>query len=251
MLDNTGRNNIRGYFRALHVPSGGTATLQVDQWNGAGALYVDTTGGNKGLFYYIDGVWIRLYDTLDAVTANAINGLSVSSNTVVLGGSSITQPTAITFVSNPITYIKNGVSYSAKSDSASTLYANFTQPSTTTDSNISTMISRLVYSRKTLGGAANQPVQMNEFLLAQGGGSAGSGKYMVQFKINNGTATTRLSLTSSGAMDDVVTYNGARLGINGSGTNYFLGSTGVLSAVTSGTANTAVGSALTSNTSGR
>lgn len=47
----------------FHVPAGTTAALSTGGWVRAGALYVDTTGGNKGLYYLIGGVFVRVVDS--------------------------------------------------------------------------------------------------------------------------------------------------------------------------------------------
>lgn len=51
-----GYNWLRGYFQALHLPSGGTApTLKPSQWNGAGAVYLDSVANI--VYYYQGGNW--------------------------------------------------------------------------------------------------------------------------------------------------------------------------------------------------
>lgn len=68
----TGINNrydwIAGKFRALHAPAGIAPALSSGQWTGAGALFVDTTGGGKGLWVYYDGAWKHLLDSVTAVS---------------------------------------------------------------------------------------------------------------------------------------------------------------------------------------
>lgn len=57
---------LSGKFRGLHAPSGASAALASGQWTGAGALFVDTSGGGIGLYYYNGLNWIRLRDTTEA-----------------------------------------------------------------------------------------------------------------------------------------------------------------------------------------
>jgi hypothetical protein len=59
-VNTTGYNWIRGYFRGLHIPAGGNVALQVGQWPGAGAVYVDTVGDDKGFYYLMDGTFQRV-----------------------------------------------------------------------------------------------------------------------------------------------------------------------------------------------
>src|SRR5688572_12696353 len=51
------QQNIKAvYLRGAHLPAGGNPALQVGQWRGAGAVYIDTVNA-KRLYYYIDGIW--------------------------------------------------------------------------------------------------------------------------------------------------------------------------------------------------
>jgi hypothetical protein len=43
-------NWLAGYFRALHIPTGNTATLQTGQHTAAGAIWYDSTGADSGLY---------------------------------------------------------------------------------------------------------------------------------------------------------------------------------------------------------
>lgn len=60
---------LGGAFSAFNLPSGTTPAFATGQWRRSGALFYDSTGGNKGV-HYSDGTnWIRLYDTADVITA--------------------------------------------------------------------------------------------------------------------------------------------------------------------------------------
>lgn len=80
---NTRENLIAIAANTVHVPAGTTASLPSGAWVRAGAMFVDTTGGNKGLYYYTGGQWLRLYDTTNSIpgvggihSANAGYGLT-------------------------------------------------------------------------------------------------------------------------------------------------------------------------------
>lgn len=51
----------------LHAPAGVTPALGTGAWLRSGGLFVDTVGGGRGLQYYLNGNWIRVYDTTDAL----------------------------------------------------------------------------------------------------------------------------------------------------------------------------------------
>jgi hypothetical protein len=90
---------LAGKFRALHVPAGTTPALQTGQTGRSGALFMDTTGGNAGLYMYILGTWIRLADTTDVgVTTMAAIGASPNANGATISGSTLTlQPASASF----------------------------------------------------------------------------------------------------------------------------------------------------------
>jgi hypothetical protein len=49
-------NWLAGYFRALHIPAGcGAPSLQIGQWPGAGAVYLDSCSNTP--YYYSSGTW--------------------------------------------------------------------------------------------------------------------------------------------------------------------------------------------------
>lgn len=48
---------LAGKFRALHIPAGTDTALTSGQYRGAGALYLDTTGTNAGLYYWMNSQW--------------------------------------------------------------------------------------------------------------------------------------------------------------------------------------------------
>jgi hypothetical protein len=60
---NEKRNQLALIARALNIPTGTTPALKSGQPGLAGALFLDSTGGNKGLHGYWDGVWHRFVDT--------------------------------------------------------------------------------------------------------------------------------------------------------------------------------------------
>lgn len=70
---------LAGQFKALTAPAGITPALTTGQWPIAGALFVDTSGGVKGLYVYYDGTWnlaggaaSNIYNTNGVLTANRI-----------------------------------------------------------------------------------------------------------------------------------------------------------------------------------
>jgi hypothetical protein len=60
---NENRNQKAIIARAFNAPVGTTAALKPGQPGIAGAIYGDTTGGNKGLYWYRDGAFVKLIDT--------------------------------------------------------------------------------------------------------------------------------------------------------------------------------------------
>jgi hypothetical protein len=51
----------------LHIPAGGNPSLGTGQFVGAGAVYVDTTGADAGLYYYINGAWVAAGSGVDSL----------------------------------------------------------------------------------------------------------------------------------------------------------------------------------------
>lgn len=49
--------------KGITIPSVGTPALATYQYGKAGAIVVDTTGGDAGFYFYMNGTWIRLADT--------------------------------------------------------------------------------------------------------------------------------------------------------------------------------------------
>ncbi len=85
---------LAGKFRALHAPSGASAALTTGQWSGAGALFVDTSGGGIGLYYYNGLNWIRLRDTTEAgggsgTVTSVATGYGLSGGTITTTGTLI------------------------------------------------------------------------------------------------------------------------------------------------------------------
>jgi hypothetical protein len=70
---NERRNQLALITRALNIPTGGTPSLATGQWVGFGALYADSTGGNKGIHYWNGSGWVRIYDTTNSVGLNFAN----------------------------------------------------------------------------------------------------------------------------------------------------------------------------------
>lgn len=58
-----GTNQERAYFKYLHAPAGADYIPNARTWAGAGEIFIDTVGGNKGFYYRIDGHLVRLADT--------------------------------------------------------------------------------------------------------------------------------------------------------------------------------------------
>ncbi|MBL7738686.1 MAG: hypothetical protein JNK14_05665, partial [Chitinophagaceae bacterium] len=75
--------------KGITIPSVGTPALSTYQYGKAGALVVDTTGGNYGLHYYINGGFRRLVDTTMSATVAAENGVTFSGGKVRMQGSLI------------------------------------------------------------------------------------------------------------------------------------------------------------------
>lgn len=92
---NTGFNWIRIKGRAVHIPAGAAPALQPNQWTGAGALYVDSAGGGKGLYHYRDGAWIRLADTSERYNQVDVFLIAGQSNAVGNSGSPSSAPTPL------------------------------------------------------------------------------------------------------------------------------------------------------------
>lgn len=94
---NTRENLLAIAANAMNVPAGDNPVLKIGQWVRAGGIYVDSTGGNKGLYYSLGGNnWIRLYDTTNNVgaTVTASNAITKTLNNFTLGGE-FTNNTAI------------------------------------------------------------------------------------------------------------------------------------------------------------
>lgn len=78
----------------LTIPAGLTPGLSTLQWTKAGAVFVDTSGSNKGLYVYWDGVWHRMVDSsgLSAYGLNSVLAVDsyspTISNNVTIGISS-------------------------------------------------------------------------------------------------------------------------------------------------------------------
>lgn len=87
---NSGYDWLRGLFKALGVPSGGTAGFQTGQAVRAGALYYDSTGTDSGLYVYSGLAWRKI----DGITYTANEGLQINSNVVQLGGL-VSSPAAL------------------------------------------------------------------------------------------------------------------------------------------------------------
>lgn len=85
-----------GIFRTgLHAPSGASAALTTGQWTGAGALFVDTSGGGIGLYYYNGLNWIRLRDTTEAGGGGSGTVTSVATGYGLSGGTITTSGTLV------------------------------------------------------------------------------------------------------------------------------------------------------------
>lgn len=73
---------LAGMFKALTAPAGITPALTTGQWGIAGAIYVDTSGTDKGLYVYYDGVWNKAGGDAYSFT----NGITLDGDSVKLGG---------------------------------------------------------------------------------------------------------------------------------------------------------------------
>jgi hypothetical protein len=77
------------------VPSGIFPSIRGGGSGRSGALYVDTVGGGRGLWYYEGGTWKHVLDSASVVTGiNARNGIRKSVDTLMLGDS-LDRSTAI------------------------------------------------------------------------------------------------------------------------------------------------------------
>lgn len=102
-----GENIDRAYFgKGLHVPSSAEYIHDANVWPGAGELFVDTVGGNKGLYYRIDGVLIKVVDSLNNVAYIQVSKIndstlvfyrsgSLPSDTLVVGGGMTIDTTSL------------------------------------------------------------------------------------------------------------------------------------------------------------
>lgn len=68
----------------FHVPAGLAPSLRTGGWPGSGAMFVDTVGGGRGLWFYALGAWYHVLDS--ATVAGMIGGGGGSTNTSVGGG---------------------------------------------------------------------------------------------------------------------------------------------------------------------
>jgi hypothetical protein len=57
----------------MNLPAGTTAAFGAGQWRRSGAVFVDTTGDDAGVYYSIGTTWIKIFDETDAVGATLSN----------------------------------------------------------------------------------------------------------------------------------------------------------------------------------
>jgi hypothetical protein len=57
----------------MNLPAGTTAAFGAGQWRRSGAVFVDTTGADAGVYYSIGTTWIKIFDETDAVGATLSN----------------------------------------------------------------------------------------------------------------------------------------------------------------------------------
>jgi len=78
-------NWLGGIFKALGIPSGGTAAFQSGQAVRAGALYYDSTGVDSGLYVWGGLSW-RNITPVSGTTYTAGSGIGISGDSIHIGG---------------------------------------------------------------------------------------------------------------------------------------------------------------------
>jgi hypothetical protein len=66
LFRNTNERVRLGKFDGLHLPAYGTTGFVSGQYLGAGAIRLDTTGSDKGVYVWYDGVWNRIASGTDS-----------------------------------------------------------------------------------------------------------------------------------------------------------------------------------------
>lgn len=195
----------------------------------------------------------------------ANNGLSLSSTTVQLGGSNLTQYSSIALNGFPLTINHNGVSNAAQSDSNMLRFTNNTLAVSLTDSLVSTGWEMLTASRKNGGGSGSKPILFRSDAMGLGAGAFanGMGVYRIRSNFNNTgwnemfsiSPNSNLALTgyTGGNITSTLAINGALIGSDNVANLYWgIGQSNKMFLRTAlGSANIAIGSgALDSNTVG-
>lgn len=184
---------------------------------------------------------------------SANNGLIASSSTLVqLGGSSITQPTAIPLVSNPIQIVHNAIDTTTTTDSNSVYLANLSSAPATNSAYVSPAIVFATSGRKTAGGAAATPVSFRIDAYGRLQNPSGGGALRIGVRKNSGAYTLLYSIDELGRFGQNLNVNGTLIGAGSGSGGVAIGFGSPLQLQTSGAVQSiAIGSAaLAANTDG-
>lgn len=214
---NERRNQLALIARALNIPIMGTPALGTNQPGLAGAIIIDTTGGNKGMHGYWDGVWHRIVDTTySGLTTSATNGTStISSHTIGLGGSALSQYSSIELSGGfPLTINRNGLNSSTQSDSNSIRLTNNTTATTTTDSLVSPRLILQIKNKPSIGSAA--PIKFALDAFGAGGFSTSTAYIRWRASTNSGTESTIFAISNINASTGISGLIPMQLNLSGS-----------------------------------
>lgn len=204
----------------------------------------NTSIGSSGFKVGVDG-------TNNIKSINPLNGLSGDSLTageirLRIGGSDLSQYTAIGLNGFPLNIVHNGVNAAAQSDSNSLMLANNTAALTSTDSLVSPLIVFSTQGRKLTAGGASQSVKFRMGVVGLQGSSVASGNFVIASRLNNGVYSNVFTITPASAITSG-TYNGATIGLLAPN-NLRIGNSSTLASSPTGNLNVAIGSvALQSN----
>src|SRR3990167_3383411 len=227
-----------GYSQSVTQRTTGSTTVSDGRLMAAFNLFIprynDTTSASaaKGIdtcgaiiFTYDSGfVWVRRCnpakywskignDGSGTVTA-ASNGLSLSSSTTVLGGSTITQYTPITLGTYPIQIIHDGITNALQTDSNSLLLINKTVSTSNLDSLATPGIVFSTSADQVLGSAKTVRFRIYE----HGYGNA-LGALVIGTNTDAGVTTPLIRLSSAGYFIDNLNIQFHQIGGAGTGTS--------------------------------
>lgn len=235
---NEKRRNLLFGSEGFNGPAGQTPALASGQWTRAGALYYDSTGANKGYYYWTGSVWIKLADTTYTGFGSpntsigtgfdigwtgtnfvrkfsAYSGLtgdtSGSANTVRVSlRGELTQYSPIVLNGFPLTINHNGVIKSAQNDSNFLRFTTNTLTTASTDTNITSGIQFFAQGRKTTGGAASVPVSFSMDMYAFQANPSGGG--ILQLKSKRTTEQVLFSIDAAAVIQQNFNVKGITIG---------------------------------------